>query len=682
MRRSIAHRLSILATASVVVTATAVLSTGSAGAVATQSAAPSALTATAAVPPVNAVAPVNDVIPKPSSTLIGKGTYTLAKTARIVAAKSAVTVAKSLRADLRPATGFALPVVSGAAHAGDIALVLATPSALSKDKSGEGYVLQVTRTGVTITSPTPHGLFNGVQTLRQLLPAWSASSTVRSGPWTIAATSITDSPRYAYRGIMLDIARHYESPEAAEQLVDQASAYKMNTFHLHLSDDQGFRVVINGFPKLTNIGAQASLGTDGRTSDPGGFWTQAQYRSFVAYAAAHFMTVVPEVDSPGHTNAIIKSEYGDFGNPLLNSHPQDINCSLNHPPVWNYTGDVGYSALCPESDNTWTILSAVVHQLGAMSSSPYYNLGGDETPANVLSEDRYAALVNREGRIVNGAGKTVMGWAEISGQGTKLAPGSVAEYWNPASGSDPDTASATNAVAKHLKIVMAPATHAYLDQRYTPTVPATLGQTWACQQGCDVDQFYNWDPSTYVAGVTDHDVIGVEGAVWSETLRTMSEVDYMALPRLLALAELGWSQKVTRTATSPAYQDFLSRLGEQGNRLQAAGLNFYPSTEVPWTTAISAGTPTVDQERTIQGALATVAAPGRLTSDLTVTVDWGDGHRDPAVLAGNAPTSTAVNGLYTVQGSHTYAHDGSHKVTITVAAKGLPSRSTSVSVHS
>jgi hexosaminidase len=676
MRRSIAHRFSILATATVLVTATAVLSTGSAGAVAAPSAAPSVLAAAAAV------TPVNDVIPKPSNAVVGKGTYTLSKNARIVAGKSAAAVAKSLRADLRPATGFALPVVSGAPHDGDITLLLDTPAALAKDKSGESYVLEVTSRGVTITAATAHGLFNGVQTLRQLLPAWSASSTVRSGPWTIAATTITDSPRYAYRGVMLDIARHYESPEAAEQLVDQASAYKMNTFHLHLSDDQGFRVVINGFPKLTNIGAQASLGTDGRTSDPGGFWTQAQYRSFVAYAAAHFMTVVPEVDSPGHTNAIIKSEYGDFGNPYLNKHPQDINCSLNHPPVWNYTGDVGYSALCPESDNTWSILSAVVNQLSGMSSSPYYDLGGDETPANVLSEDRYAALVNREGRIVNGVGKTVMGWAEISGQGTKLAPGSVAEYWNPASGTDPDTASATNAVAKHMKIVMAPATHAYLDQRYTPTVPSTLGQTWACQQGCDVDQFYNWDPSTYVAGVTDHDVIGVEGAVWSETLRTMSEVDYMALPRMLALAELGWSPKVTRTATSPAYLDFLARLGDQGNRLQAAGLNFYPSTEVPWTTAVTAGAPKLDQERTIQGALATVAAPGRLTTDLTVTVDWGDGHHDPAVLAGTASTGTTVNGLYAVQGSHTYAHDGTHTVTITVAAKGVRSQSTSVTVHS
>lgn len=678
MRRSLGSRLSMLATASAVVTAAALLSPGSAAAAVqpAAAAAPAAVTATAA-------APATEVIPKPVTSVAGQGTYTLGRTTRIVAAKAAAAaVGRSLRSDLRPATGFDLPVVTGAARSGDINLELGSPAPLAKDTSGEGYVLQVTSRGVTITAKTAHGLFNGVQTLRQLLPAWSASPTVRSGPWTVAATSVTDYPRYAYRGVMLDIARHYESPEAAEQLIDQASSYKMNTFHLHLSDDQGFRVVINGFPKLTSIGARASLGTDGRTSDPGGFWTQAQYRSFVAYAAAHFMTVVPEVDSPGHTNAIINSEYGDTDNPYLNSHPQDINCSLNHPPAWNYTGDVGYSALCPESDNTWTILSAVVNQLSAMSSSPYYNLGGDETPANVLAENRYAALVNREGRIVNVNGKKVMGWAEISGQGTKLASGSVAEYWNPASGADPDTVSAKDAVAKHMKIVMAPATHAYLDQRYTPTVPATLGQIWACEKGCDLDQFYNWDPSTYVAGVTDRNVIGVEGAVWSETLRTMSEVDYMALPRMLALAELGWSPKVTRTATSPAYQNFLARLGGQGLRLQAAGLNFYPSTEVPWTTAVTAGSPKLDRTRTIEGTLATVAAPGRLTSDLKVTVDWGDGHHSPAVLAGAAATGTTVNGLYAVQADHTYAHAGTHRVSITVAAKGLPSVTTSELVHS
>jgi len=135
------------------------------------------------------------------------------------------------------------------------------------------------------------------------------------GPWTMPAVQISDHPRYAYRGVMLDIARHYQTPEAVMRLIDQAAAYKINVFHLHLSDDQGFRLAINGFPNLTQIGGQGSVGTDGRTMDPGGFWTQAQFREVVADAQAHFMTLVPEVDSPGHNNAIIMSEYGATANP-------------------------------------------------------------------------------------------------------------------------------------------------------------------------------------------------------------------------------------------------------------------------------------------------------------------------------------------------------------------------------
>ena len=288
------------------------------------------------------------------------------------------------------------------------------------------------------------------------------------------------------------------------------------------------------------------------------------------------------MDTPGHTNAIIMSEHNDTSNPALSPTTDDINCSTNDPPRWNFTGDVGYSALCPESRNTWAILTAIISQLTAMSPGPYYDLGGDEVPGDVLTPSRYAALVNTESGIVTGLGKTVMGWAEIAGAGTNLPAGTVAEYWNPASGSDPDTATATEAVAKHMRLVMSPADHAYLDQKYAPDVPKNLGQTWACNDGCDVDQFYNWDPAGYVDRVGESDVIGVEGAMWSETVRTLPQVETMVFPRLLAIAELGWSPRVVRTSDSPAYQDFLSRLGAQGPRLTASETRFYPSPEVPW----------------------------------------------------------------------------------------------------
>ena len=632
--------------------------------------------AATATPTSPAVAGPVQVVPKPVSTTVGRGHFRLLPSSRIVAASpSAWPVAEDLAGYLRPATGYRLPVGGRPDRGDSITLRLAQPNALRADTTGEGYVLDTDSRGITITATTSHGLWNGVQTLRQLLPVWIASPTREPGPWTVPSVHIVDYPRYAYRGVMLDIARHFQTPEAVMALIDQASAYKINTLHLHVSDDQGFRIVINGFPNLTAIGGQGSVGTDGRTMDPGGYWTQAQYQQVVAYAAAHFMRVVPEVDSPGHNNAIIMSEYNDTANPLLNGHPQDINCSANNPPQWDYTEDVGYSAMCPESSNTWAIYTAIVSQLAQMSSSQYYDVGGDEVPSTLMSPARYAEFMNTEFGIVNQLGRTVMGWADIAGPGSTPAPGSVAEYWNPDSGSAPGTITATEAVAKGMKIVMAPANHAYLDQKYVAgsagNVPPTLGLSWACNTGCDVDQFYNWDPATYVNGVTDQNVIGVEGAMWGETVVNESNFDYMVFPRLVALAELGWSPEVERTATSPAYQDFLTRLAAQGARLTLAGTNFYPSTEVPWRLDLAA--PEIDGDHGhVSGPVASLSAPGFAAGDISVTVDWGDGDSSAGTVSGVAATPTTVNGLYTVSASHTYRHRGVFQVRITATAPGTP----------
>ena len=288
---------------------------------------------------------------------VGTGGFTITRQTHIVAQPGSASraVAADLAAYLRPATGYRLPVVSGPGRERDIRLELGDAPGLSPSQAAEGYVLDASPEGVTLAADTAHGLFNGIQTIRQLLPAWIESPATARGPWTIPSVHIVDYPRYDYRGFMLDIARHFQTPETVMRLIDEASAYKINTLHLHVSDDQGFRIVINGFPNLTDIGGQGSVGTDGRTMDPGGFWTQQDYQDVVAYAAAHFMSVVPEVDSPGHNNAIIMSEYGDTANPLLNGNPQDINCSVNNPPQWNFTGDVGFSAMCPESENSFTI---------------------------------------------------------------------------------------------------------------------------------------------------------------------------------------------------------------------------------------------------------------------------------------------------------------------------------------
>ena len=617
------------------------------------------------------------IVPKPVSMITGHGHLTLTPRTRVVVppgSRAALGVAADLAGYLRPATGYPLPVVTGRPRGGDLELVLGNPGTLGKNPGGEGYQLDVTPGALTLEATTPHGLYNGVQTIRQLLPPWSSSPVAQPGPWTMPAVRITDYPRYAYRGLMIDIARHYEPPSAVERLIGQAAAYKIDVLHLHLSDDQGFRIVINGFPRLTAIGGQGSVGTDGRTMDPGGYWTQAQYRAVVADAAAHFMTVVPEVDSPGHDNAIIMSEYGDTSNPLLNEHPQDINCSRYNPPHWDYSEDVGYSALCPGSQNTWTILSTIIRQLTAMSPGPYYDLGGDEVPPALLSQSQYASFINEEAPIVNGDGKTVMGWADIAGPGTRPPAGSVAEYWQPASGSSPGTVTATEAVRKGMKIVMAPADHTYLDQKYVAgqagNVPPTLGLSWACPDGCDVSAAYGWDPGSLVTGVTDRDVIGVEGAIWGETVVNLSNVDYMVFPRLLALAEVAWSPDATRTPGSPAYRGFLTRLAAQGGRLMAGGVNFYPSKQVPWTLEAEAFPVTAGARGQVSGRVATLAAPGYAPGTVSAVIDWGDGTHTSGAVTGTPPTPTAVNGLYAVSGGHTYAHPGVYHAAVTMSAPG------------
>src|SRR5262249_27124884 len=248
----------------------------------------SAAAAASAAPSQPSAAPPQ-LVPKPASMPVGSGAFQLASGAHIVAAsRDAVPVANALAGYLRPATGFKLQVVGGNGNAGDIVLRLGGAA----DPTGEAYQLTTTSSSVTVQAATPHGLYDGVQTIRQLLPPWINSPTVQNVDWTMPVVQIADHPRYTYRGVMLDIARHYESPDAVKRLIDQAAAYKINTFHLHLSDDQGFRIVINGFPNLTNIGGQGSVGTGGRIMDPGGFWTQAQYKDVVAYAAAHFMTLM------------------------------------------------------------------------------------------------------------------------------------------------------------------------------------------------------------------------------------------------------------------------------------------------------------------------------------------------------------------------------------------------------
>jgi hexosaminidase len=630
------------------------------------------------------VAPVTppQVVPVPvSMTTVPGQSFTLAHGAPIVVAPGGRSVAEQLAAILRPSTGYPLPVLTGSgagAAPGGIVLSLTRDSALGN----EGYRLDVTSEGVQLQAATPAGLFYGVQTLRELLSPWIESSTVQPGPWTVPGLHIGDHPRYRYRGVMLDIARHFEPPAAVKRLIDDASAFKINVLHLHVSDDQGFRIAINGRPELTDIGSQFSV-----NNDPGGYWTQAEYMDVVRYAAAHYMTVVPEVDTPGHNNAIIMS-YNTGPTPPYPVFP-DINCGANKPPVWNLSFDVGYSALCPDSDHTWAILTDIITQLTAMSPGPYYHLGGDEVPASLLTADQYNAFIDRESQIIKARDKIVMGWADISSAGFDQpgAPQAVAQFWNNADPAGPGGDTARIAVQKGMQVVMSPANHAYLDMQQFPGSP--LGLNWAGI--LDVSDFYNWsgstsDPGTYIPArtsggvtlpaVTDANIIGVEAPIWSETLRTIQNIEFQAFPRLAATAEIGWSPRYDpMAAPDRTLASFEARLAARGAAWQIRNQNFYPSTQVPWRVDLAA--PNMIHSRlAFAGAVASVAAPGATLAGLTTTIDWGDGTSSSGTLTGTEATSTTINSLYTASGSHTYAAPGVYHAKITVSRPGASATAT------
>jgi hexosaminidase len=454
-------------------------------------------------------------------------------------------VANYLAGLLRPSTGFPLPVLS-APNFGWPAISLSLGHA-DKSVGAEGYQLDVTKSGVNLRANTAGGLFEGVQSLRQLLPSQVEAKTVQHTKWTVAGGSILDYPRFGTRSAMLDVARHFFNPAQVETYIDQLAQYKINTLHLHLADDQGWRIEIKSWPNLTKIGGSTAV--DG---DPGGFYTQTQYTGIVNYAASRHITIVPEIDMPGHTNA------------AQASYPE-LNCDGVAPPL--YTGtDVGFSSYCVSSPTTYKFLDDVIREISAITPGKYFGVGGDE--AHSTSAADYATFYSHVLPIVAKYGKAAIGWHEIA---TVTPPVStVPEYWD----TTDTNASVVAAAARGNKILMAPANKSYLDQKYTEDTP--LGQDWAAL--VEVKDGYDWDPATTVKGVDqDSEIAGVEAALWTETIKTSDQIEYMAFPRLLGDAEIAWSPRSTHDWTN-----YSQRLAKQGPRMTAEGIDFYRSPQVAW----------------------------------------------------------------------------------------------------
>ena len=416
---------------------------------------------------------------------------------------------------------------------------------LGADGGPEAYLLTVDSSSITITAARHAGLFYGVQTLRQLLPAFIEFEAVRADknrPIQVAPVRITDRPRFEWRGAMLDVARHFFTVDEIKRYIDLIALYKFNRLHLHLADDQGWRIEIKSWPNLTTHGGSTEVG-----GGPGGFYTQTQYSDIVAYARDRFITIVPEIDMPGHTNAALASY-------------AELNCDGKARDL--YTGiEVGFSALCVDKDVTYRFIDDVVREIAALTPTPYFHIGGDEV--KTLTPQQYVQFIERVQKIVQSHGKQIVGWDEIAP--AALVPSTIVQHWRP------DGAPAA-AVSKGAKVIMSAARRAYLDMKYDNSTP--IGLNWAAN--IEVRDAYDWDPATIVQGVPESALLGVEAPIWTETLGNIRDVEFMAFPRLLAIAEIAWSPAARN------WEEFRGRLAAHGPRLSALGVNFYRSPSVPW----------------------------------------------------------------------------------------------------
>jgi hexosaminidase len=494
-------------------------------------------------PPPGGTTPMHSVIPLPVSVAIDPAVRFTITDQTVILAETGNDEARRIGGLLSDLIGTAtrkpLPVTSAAGPPGPGTIYLGTDAA-NPSLGTEGYELAVTADRIRIVANAPAGLFYGLQTLRHLMPASIEYRAALARPVPVPGARITDYPRFAWRGAMLDVARHFFGVQDVEHYIDLISMYKLNHLHLHLTDDQGWRIEIKSWPNLTAHGGSTAV-WGGR----GGFYTRQDYAEIVRYAADRFVTIVPEIEMPSHSNA------------ALASYPE-LNCDGKAPAL--YTGiEVGFSSFCVDSDITYRFLTDVVRELAAMTPGPYIHVGGDEV--KTLTPVQYKQFMERAQAIVAAQGKQVIGWDEMAN--IERLPTTLVQHWRPEFKQD----------AADMKLVLSPAQKIYLDMKYDASTP--IGLDWAAR--IEAREAYDWDPTT-LAGVPERSIVGIEAPIWSETLKTMADVEYMAFPRLPGAAEIGWSPAAARH-----WEEYRLRLGAQAPRWSALGINAYRSPQVPWT---------------------------------------------------------------------------------------------------
>ncbi|NTW42336.1 MAG: family 20 glycosylhydrolase [Cellulomonadaceae bacterium] len=475
---------------------------------------------------------------------------------RVVSDEGAEVVSVALLAAARigRGCGFPVAVVTDDDGRGDAVVLrlVATPSAvglpddLAPELAAEGYRVEITDRRATITATTAAGLIRGALTVQQ------TAVRIDDGGWALRPCVVVDHPRFAWRGLSLDVARRFIGVHDVKTVLNLMTVYKLNVLHLHLTDDQGWRLQLASRPELT----RASGGT-AVEGGPAGFYTAADYAEIVGYAAARHIAVVPEVDVPGHVNAALHA-YGDL-TPTGEAPPE-------------YTGiDVGFSRLHADLPATAPFLGDVFGELATMTPGHHVHLGGDEVTS--MDPDEYALLVRTAARHLAAAGKAVVGWQEVASvlpeadQGPD-APAVVIQYWDERTGAQ----EVVDAAARGARVLLSPASRVYLDMRYDEHTP--VGLEWAGH--VEVRDSYAWEPLE-VLPLDAAQIIGVEAALWTETVQTADQMFLLLLPRLVAVAEVAWSAAGRRD-----WDDFAARLPGQRASWDEAGLTWYPSPQIAW----------------------------------------------------------------------------------------------------
>jgi hexosaminidase len=512
------------------------------------------------------------IIPEPVSATAQPGVFTLTAGTIILTDQATAALGRQLAQYLEPATGFALRVQSSAPATGR-RISLAIDSRLGR-LAPEGYTLDVEPRRIVLRAPRPAGIFYGIQTLRQLLPVEIFREAPVSGvAWELPALRIEDKPRFAWRGMHLDVGRHFMPKEFVKKYLDLLALHKMNTFHWHLTEDQGWRLEIRKYPKLSEVGAWRKQTLVGHQPDRmedarydgvrhGGYYTQDDVREIVEYAKQRFITIVPEIEMPGHAVAAIAA-YPALG---VDGTPAEVGT------WWGV-----YDNILSPDDSTIAFMKDVLTEVMDLFPGRFIHVGGDEAvktrwkaslrvqarikELGVADEDALQSWFIRQiDAFLTAKGRRLIGWDEILQGG--LAPGATVMSWRGVAGG-------IAAARQGHDVVMAPTSHTYFDYyQAKPQDAEPLG----IGGYLPIDTVYAFDPvpADLEPQYASH-VLGAQGQVWTEYLATPKQVEYMAFPRACALAEVVWTPLASKN-----FADFVARLSVHAKRLAILDVNYRP----------------------------------------------------------------------------------------------------------